>query len=132
VPRSPEGRRPASRPAGTATQESGPTGQLPITTRSAQAREAFLRGRDLFENSRPGDAVPELKRADHSAAVDELRRAGLDDSYLAWQLLRAQERAGDHRSAARTRSRILAEPRLDPLYLLVRARAHRTEGARRD
>ncbi len=70
-------------------------------------------------------------KGDQSAAIGELRRAGFDDSYVAWQLLRAQERAGD-RSAAHTRSRILAEPRLDPLYLLVRARAQRPEVPRSD
>lgn len=67
-------------------------------------------------------------KRDRPAAVDQLRRAGFDEPYIAWQLMLAQERAGDSRSANESRARILAAPRVDPLYLLVRSRVDRAPG----
>ena len=43
-------------------------GKVPITTRSDEARQAYLKGRDLFEKLRATDALEQFKKA---AAADK-------------------------------------------------------------
>jgi tetratricopeptide (TPR) repeat protein len=60
---SPPSTRPVAEARTTPQPESPTAGDLPVTTSSPAALDAFRRGRDFFENSRPQDAVPELRRA---------------------------------------------------------------------
>ena len=64
----------------TATASNAPTGKIPVTTSSEEARKEFLAGRDLSEKLRITDSIPHVDKAlslDPNFALAELLRANV-------------------------------------------------------
>lgn len=64
--------------SGTSTAAAADSGKLPVTTRSEEARQEFLKGRDLSERLLGQESLPHFDKAialDHEFASAELARA---------------------------------------------------------